>query len=128
MRYFKLVLLIAFAFSLSTCYGQDKLTSKILGKWEGVRKETIKGRKTLNNGQPMKEIAIFEFEKGGKVIQHLMSPNYKVPYSIKDDELTIGTLQYVIEKLTDKELILLDIKSGNRNDPLAFRRYFRKVQ
>lgn len=128
MRILRKILLLSFMSVQIMCYGQSELKSKILGKWEGTRKETIKGRKTLSNGQLMKELAVYEFEKGGQVIQHIMSPNYRVPYSIKGDELTIGTLKYVIEKVTDKELVLLDIKDGNRNDPLAFRHYFKKAR
>lgn len=128
MHYLKRTLVLIFILGQLMCYGQSELKTKIIGKWEGAKKETIKGRKTLNNGQPMKEISIYEFERNGQVIQHLLAPNYRVPYSIKGDELTIGTFQYVIEKLTDKELVLLDIKDGNRSDPLAFRRYFKKVR
>ena len=109
-------------------YGQNQLKSKILGKWEGTRQETIRGRKTLNNGQLMREHAVYEFEKNGQVIQHLMSPTFRVPYLIEGDELAIGTLKYVVEKLTDKEMVLLDIKDGSRKDPLAFRHYFKRLK
>lgn len=128
MYYLKRTLLLFFILGQVMCYGQSEIKTKIIGKWEGTTKETIDGQKTLRNGQLRKEMSVYEFEKSGQVIQFLISPNSRMPYSIRGDELTIGSLQFVIEKVTDKELVLLDIVDGSRKDRFAFRHYFKKVR
>jgi len=128
MHLLKGIFILIVILSQMACYGQNISEKSILGRWEGTRRETISGRKTLNNGQPMKEPTIYDFGRDGNVLAMVAPPGEKVPYSIKGDILTIGVLQYIIEKLTEKELILLDYKEGNRKYPLAFRHFFKKAR
>lgn len=128
MRLLKATLLLFLMFGPIICYGQDFDVKNILGKWEGTRRETISGRKTLNNGKPITNPVIYEFGKDHYVLAMVAPPGEQVPYAIKGDILTIGVLHYIIEKLTEKELVLLDYKEGNRKYPLAFRHFFKKAK
>lgn len=105
----------------------DRYNDLILGKWHGVKKETKKGNDRLSNGKLNKEISIYEFKKNNIVIDYSITPNLLVyKYYIKNNILYIDNLSFKIEKLTEKELIIIDFKEKDPDNPLVFRHYFVK--
>jgi hypothetical protein len=113
-----------FSFSIQNHY--QKL---ILGKWVGTKKETRNGNNKLKNGQPNKELNVFEFKPNNKVVDYTMSPSItELNYSINNDILKLGSLKFKIEKVSLDELILLDYDERDKNGYLAFRHYFKKAK
>ncbi len=119
---------IIIMFCYFTSISQNKsYESLILGKWVGAKKETKNGNDKLLNGKPNKEFGIYEFKPKNVVVDYTFNPNImEYSYLIKGNILILGKLSFKIEKITKHELILIDYKEKDPNNPLVFRHYFIK--
>lgn len=124
----KLFVILLTVFSLSKAQKSETVESLIIGEWVGVKKETKNGRNRLNNGELMKELGHYKFLPKGEGIVYYGKEFDKVPYSIDGNKLKFGRLYFIIEKIDEKELVLLDLDISDPNNYLAFRHYFaRKI-
>lgn len=126
----KLHLLILFGLTvlqISSTNPQAPFNELIIGKWSGIRKETRNGIEKHRNGQLIKEVGIYDFQKNGVVID-LTNPPYpaKLSFTIKGDLLVIGRLAFKIEKLDKNNLVIIDFDPSTPNAPLAYRHYFKR--
>lgn len=105
--------------------GYEKL---IIGQWQGVRKEIKNGPKTLKNGETIKEVGIYEFQKDNGVLDYTIeTPPKKYKYSISKDLLIMGKLTFKIEQLDKKNLVIVDFDPSNPNAPFVYRHFFIRV-
>lgn len=127
MRVVKVIFFSFIIFSSTKILAQSKYEKLIIGKWVGAKKETKAGRDTLNNGKKMKELGKYEFQRNGVLIDYSNSvyPNI-LTYSINGFLLQFGKLYFKIEKLTKKELVIIDYDLTDPNSQLVFRHYFLK--
>ena len=98
-------------------YGQSPFEIKILGTWELKKEigksifdnvdfdEQIPNRNSQKNEEKVQELVFF-FQPENVVDFVQRGHQYKVQYLIKDSTVFIGTTQYEILKLTDKNFIL----------------------
>jgi hypothetical protein len=120
-----LLLLCLFVILLNEIKAQKSYEKLLIGKWQGVRKEIKSGPKTLRNGEIIKEVGIYEFQKEGGVLDYTIeTPPKKYKYSITKDLLIMGKLSFKIEKLDKKNLVIVDFDPSNPNAPFVYRHYF----
>jgi hypothetical protein len=106
---------------------ESQTDNKLIGKWEGQRKETLSGRKYLNNGRINKELSVYEFTDKSTVIDQTDAPELATyTYSLKDSILCFAKVCYKILKLTDTELVLQDYNPKDPENILVFKRYYTK--
>ncbi len=127
-----IILLLLTTISSMAC-GQknNSADQKIVGLWKGTSKET-KDRAQSPPGSAgskiLKNLMIIEFKENHDVIYpDLPSENYKnLKFEVAGNKLQIGIGCYLIEKITDSELVLLELNAFCKDDPLAFRLFFKK--
>lgn len=118
----KIITISTFLLCLS-CFSQDH--TLIIGKWEGTRKETLNGRKHLNDGRLMKELTVYEFIDKSYLYDYTFTPEVnKYKYTFKDSLLCFENLCFKVIKLTSSELVLLDYNPKNPKNPLVFKHFY----
>lgn len=112
-----------------SCRNQSEYDKLILGKWKGTEKETATGSKYAPDGSPFNNIYVFQFKKQGIMLDYSLSPHLdSCLYSIKKDNLTLGQLSFIIEKLDSTNMILREFNSRSGDTILCFRYYFIKIE
>jgi len=116
-------LLIIFSFDLTA---QSENTF-IIGRWKGVKMDLRNGEtgeKYTLNGQPYETDDEMVFQADGKVndITNKMIFSYKINSKI----LSIGDRKFIIQRLLDSEMVLIEYSEDDPENPLAFRTYYVK--
>lgn len=128
MRVNKITLLgLLMVVAINCCHPQSS-EELLIGVWRGVKQELRDGEtgeKYTLDGKPYKVNVLLEFQNDGTVIDLVI--NEKFHFSVEDRLLNIGNRHYVIEKLTNNELVLLDFSKDDNENPFAFRIYYERV-
>jgi len=116
-------LLIIFSFDLTA---QSENTF-IIGRWKGVKMDLRNGEtgeKYTLNGQPYETDDEMVFQADGKVndITNKMIFSYQINSKI----LSIGDRKFIIQRLLDSEMVLIEYSEDDPENPLAFRTYYVK--
>jgi len=116
-------LLIIFSFDLTA---QSESTF-IIGRWKGVKMDLRNGEtgeKYTLNGQPYETDDEMVFQADGKVndITNKMIFSYQINSKI----LSIGDRKFIIQRLLDSEMVLIEYSEDDPENPLAFRTYYVK--
>lgn len=120
-----ILLLLLFCVGIMTVTGQD--IKCIDGYWKSVKKELKNGedgKNTTLNGEAYKPSMELHFTKN-KVVFSQGGPKIELDYEILEQYLYIGNRKYLIEKLDDTMLVLLEIDDSPFS--VEFRRYLKKV-
>jgi len=99
----------------------------IIGRWKGVKMDLRNGEtgeKYTLNGQPYETDDEMVFQADGKVndITNKMIFSYKINSKI----LSIGDRKFIIQRLLDSEMVLIEYSEDDPENPLAFRTYYVK--
>ena len=129
----QIIILLFTTLFLTTC-GQNKLSTdkKLVGLWTGTTKEA-KNRTQSPLGsmgsKVLKNLMVIEFKENHDVVYPNFSlEHYKdLKYQVQQDKLRIGVGCYLIEKLTDTELVLLELHAFCKDNSLSFRLAFKKI-
>lgn len=120
----KSIIVLSFLISTS-CYSQNE--KLLIGKWEGIRKESISGRKNMNNGKLIKELTVYEFVDNSHLIDYTFKPEVsKYTYTFKDSLLCFAKVCFKVLRLTNTELVLLDFNPKDPKNPLVFKHFYVK--
>ena len=118
---------------LISCIGLKNISNELVGKWECYHKELEDGTTKSTDSFSEEE---FEYSCDGLIIelksdftgsQSIGDLNYFFKYQRNDSILELGTRSYIIEKLTNTELIIrnYDPKQINLSN---FRTKFKKQE
>ena len=118
---------------LISCIGLKNISNELVGKWECYHKELEDGTTKSTDSFSEEE---FEYSCDGLIIelksdftgsQSIGDLNYFFKYQRNDSILELGTRSYIIEKLTNTELIIrnYDPKRINLSN---FRTKFKKQE
>lgn len=120
--------------TLFTVYGQNTNSTdkKLIGFWTGTNKES-KDRAQAPAGsmgaKVLKNLMKIEFKDNHDVVYPDFPPEQfkDLKYEVNADKLRIGVGCYLIEKITDTELILLELDKNCNDKLMGFRLAFKKT-
>ncbi len=123
-----------FAVFLTSCFlsgcaqNSDHSTRKIIGLWRGTTKSTQQGKDKLTDGSPMRNLMIIEFRDNKEVVYPDTPPErYQgLKYELSSNILRIGVGCYKVERISEKELVLIEMDKYCKEDSLGFRLFFEK--
>lgn len=117
---------------LTACGQTNSTDQKLVGLWTGTTKaskDKDKAKPGTYAAKELKNLMVIEFKENHDVIYPDSPPeHYKdLKYEVTGDKLRIGVGCYLIEKITDNELVLLELDAFCKdNGPLSFRLAFKK--
>jgi hypothetical protein len=127
MKHYIYLSLFTVLFSFENIKGQmyDKL---IIGKWENIKRERFDGIQKNSKGKKFNPDYKWEFTTNS-FIDHLSNKESIMgTFLISDSILIIGKTKFKIEKLTDKELIIVHIDQFLNHSTAGDKRdYFHRV-
>jgi hypothetical protein len=124
MKFQVVVILLAF---LNTACLQEKVC--IEGRWKEVKAESVFPEAEQVIVKKYKPIIDYEFNAESKCKDYTFDPYIsEVEYTIKEDILTVGKIEFVIEKCNGDELVLRDFNSRNPTNKLIRRHFFKKMK
>ncbi len=105
--------------------------TKIIGSWESYKKETVEGNDGSNltlDGMPYKATMKITFleTKECKVLFKGVNKESAL-YLLQDSVLTIGYQSYKIEKLTETEMVISELRNEFTSSLFLFRRYLKRL-
>jgi len=123
-----LTILFILLSSLTSSLKGQNYNDLIIGKWTGTKKETKNGNGKLRDGRPNQNLHVFEFKKDNIVVDYTFTPEVKeLNYTLSGPLLAVGKGgKFKIEKLTAKELVVIEFDPKDPTNPLVFRLYFAK--
>lgn len=111
---------------LVACANTTYEESVIIGKWKSVRREDMKGNNKNFEGKEFSTANKWEFTKD-KFINHFQKDDRNVVphYNVNGNLLSIGVTKYVIEKLNNDSLVLVDYDEFTKKaSRVGFREFF----
>lgn len=129
---FRIFLLFFLSFNISNLTGQTNQIDRLTGEWHCYKKELKNGETGENtnlDGKPYKPNMKLTFSKQ-KLIMDIANGKLirEGKYTVKNNILSFDNKEYLIEGITEKELILLELGSDSLlGDEFNFRRYFKKI-
>ncbi len=97
----------------------------IVGKWQGIDKYLIQNGDTVDftiDGKGYTNNSILVFYSNNTGVE--LSSETEFEYSYDEDKLVIGNRAYIVNKITDLELVLVEYVS----DDLAYWSRFKKIE
>lgn len=126
------LILILITLFLTACGQNTPTDKKLVGLWTGTTKTTKdkdKAKPGTIGARELKNLMIMEFKENHDVVYPDSPPEYYkgLKYEVVGNKLRIGVCCYLIEKINDKELVLLELDDFCKDKGiLAFRLTFKK--